>query len=171
MGSDESFSPDAAVEAAAAGSRQDLARCVLRLRDQVLRCADGGMDGVSVGRLVAGVNDRILGRAAALTEEELGPPPCGYSLMVLGSEGRREQLLATDQDNALVFAGDDAPAQAYFEAFGGRLSVILVAAGFPPCPHGVMVDNPVWRRSASDWFGEVRAMTRVVEADAVLVIG
>lgn len=166
MGFDESFSPDPAGDVV--GCSSDLARYVRRLQDLVLSCADRGMDGVGVGRLVANANDRIIARAAVMAEAELGPPPCGYSLMVLGSEGRREQLLATDQDNALVFAGPDEPAAAYFESFGRLFLATLIEAGVPPCPHGVTVDNPVWRRSAAAWRDGVSAMTRTVDADAVL---
>lgn len=166
MGSDESCFHGPAGEIA--GSGPDLARSVRRLRDLVLRCADQGIDGIGVGRLVADANDRILCSAAAMAEAELGPPPCGYSLMVLGSEGRREQLLATDQDNALVFAVSDEPAAAYFEALGRLFLSMLIEAGVPPCPHGVTVDNPVWRRSAAAWSDGVSAMTRMVDADAVL---
>ena len=166
MGSDESCFQDPAGEIA--GPRPDLARRVRRLRDMVLHCAERGLDGIGVGRLVADANDGILRSAAAMAEAELGPPPCGYSLMVLGSEGRREQLLATDQDNALVFAVPDDPSAAYFESLGRLFISMLIDAGVPPCPHGVTVDNPVWRRSAAAWRDGVSAMTRMVDADAVL---
>lgn len=155
-------------DVAAARSIQDLERCTRRLRGVVLRCAAERIGGVNVGRLVAHINDGLLGRAAVLVEDELGRPPCGYALMVLGSEGRREQLLATDQDNALVFAESDPASEAYFEAFGSRFTQILAEAGFPPCPHGVTVANPLWRQSAAAWRDGVNAMMRVVDADAVL---
>lgn len=156
------------IDVAAARTRADLARCVARLRDMVVSCAAGGICAVDVGRLAADVNDAVLGRAAAMAEAESGPPPCGYSLMVLGSEGRREQLLATDQDNALVFAGQGEPARSYFESFGGRFVGILAEAGFPPCPHGVTVANPPWRRSAAAWRDGVVSMLRSVDAESVL---
>lgn len=156
------------IEVAAARTRADLARCVDRLRDMVVRCAAEGVCAVDVCRLAADVNDAVLGRAAALAEAESGPPPCGYSLMVLGSEGRREQFLATDQDNALVFADSSDPARSYFGDFGGRFVDILAEAGFPPCPHGVTVANPPWRRSDVAWRDAVVSMLRAVDADAVL---
>lgn len=156
------------IDVAAARTRADLARCVDRLREMVVRRAGEGVCAVDVGRLAADVNDAVLGRAAVMAEAESGPPPCGYSLMVLGSEGRREQFLATDQDNALVFADSSETARAYFETFGGLFVDILAEAGFPPCPHGVTAANPPWRRSAAAWRDGVVAMLRAVDADAVL---
>ncbi len=64
---------------------------------------------VDVGRLVAEINDRLVARALVLLERALeaeghGRPPVAYSWLVAGSEGRREQTLKTDQDNALIYA-------------------------------------------------------------------
>jgi CBS domain-containing protein len=62
----------------------------------------GGLGGAQIGGVLAAVSDALVRRLLALAERELGPPPCPYSWIVLGSEGRREQVLLSDQDNALV---------------------------------------------------------------------
>jgi CBS domain-containing protein len=158
-------------EILAARDERDLARCFERLRVMVLRCAAERIGVESVGRLVADINDQIMSRAVELVTAELGPPAREFSLMALGSEGRKEQFLATDQDNALVFPDSSAPGDAaYFEAFGRRLVGILTGIGFPSCPRKVMVDNPFWRRSLSAWLEGVNTMLRVVDADAVLCL-
>ena len=73
----------------------------------------------------------------------------GVCLLVMGSEGRREQLLKTDQDNALVLADDlDWPGLA--EAME-QFSAGLAKVGYPPCPGRVMVDNPHWRMRGGEW--------------------
>ena len=102
-----------------------------------------------VGRLVSGLHDAAVARVCALVGAEMGEPPGPYALFVLGSEGRQEQYLATDQDNGLIwtFEGDGGKAAEWFAAFGRRVSEGLLAAGFPPCPQRVMVDNPEWNRS------------------------
>ncbi|MBJ6979106.1 DUF294 nucleotidyltransferase-like domain-containing protein [Luteimonas sp. MC1895] len=80
-------------------------------------------------------------------------------LLVMGSEGRREQLLKTDQDNALVLADDlDWPGLA--EAMD-RFSAALARIGYPPCPGRVMVDNPHWRMSATQWRDRIGRWKRV----------
>ena len=156
-------------DVAAAGSVEDLARSFGRLRSMVLRCAAERIEAGNVGRLVAHTHDGILVRLAGLIEDGLGPAPREFSLMVLGSEGRREQFLATDQDNAIVFDDSDSPDDAsYFEEFGRRFVRALVDIGFPPCPHAVTVDNPLWRQSLPAWRENVAGMLRVVDADAVL---
>jgi len=71
---------------------------------------------------------------------------------VLGSEGRSEQTLATDQDNAIVYADDLAPAAVRrIEEFSVALIDGLIAIGVPPCPGGIMAKQPEWRRSLADW--------------------
>lgn len=126
-------------------------------------------------RLVAGVVSeeiRVMTRRAAelaeaaMKEEGLGAPPCPYALMVLGSGGRGESLLAPDQDNAIVFAqGEpDREADRWFADLGSRVADILDAAGIPYCKGGVMAKNAQWRGSAAtwrariaDWVGRSRA--------------
>lgn len=158
-------------EVATARGAADLARCFDRLRVMVLRCAAEKIGVEQVGRLVADISDQILSRAVELVTGELGSPPRDFSLMALGSEGRREQFLATDQDNALVFADGGSAADAdYFSRFGTQLTSRLTAICFPTCRCKVMVDNPFWRRSLSAWLEGVNTMLRVVDADAVLCL-
>ncbi len=114
-----------------------------------------------VGWLVSDINDRLVARVVAAVEEELGPPPVPYCWLVTGSEGRREQTIKTDQDNALLYA--DSPPNAaesvrsYFLALGERVVARLVDIGFPPCPGRYTADNPQWVKSLSEWtesFGQ-----------------
>ena len=97
--------------------------------------------------LVSALNSRIMARLfELLLPAEVRQQCC---LLVLGSEGRREQLLRTDQDNALVMADDcDGPALAAAMAGFSRM---LGEIGYPPCPGGVMVSNPHWRMTAAQW--------------------
>ncbi|MEX0405007.1 DUF294 nucleotidyltransferase-like domain-containing protein [Aquibium sp. LZ166] len=101
-------------------------------------------------------------RAAQLAEAEmasegLGGPPCPYCVMVLGSGGRGESLLAADQDNAIVFAeGDpDGLEDRWFGSFGEKIAAILNAAGVPYCTGGVMARNAAWRGSSALWLGRI----------------
>ena len=97
--------------------------------------------------LVSALNSRVMGRIFELLV------PDAYRdricLLVMGSEGRREQLLKTDQDNALIIADDlDWPGlPAAMDAFSAALNDV----GYPPCPGKVMVDNPHWRMTTDQW--------------------
>jgi CBS domain-containing protein len=108
--------------------------------------------------LMTEVYDRLVRRVIFLCEREMeaegwGPPPVPYCFLQMGSAGRGEQTLRTDQDNALVYeapAGDQAAA-AYFGALGPRIVAGLEACGFARCKGDVMVSNPFWCRALSDW--------------------
>ncbi len=65
-------------------------------------------------------------------------------LIVMGSEGREEQLLRTDQDNALIIADD---VEEDFEPYMIDFNTKLQEIGFPQCSGNVMVTNSYWRRS------------------------
>ena len=101
--------------------------------------------------LVSALNTRILRRVF----DDVVPAPlrAKMCLLVLGSEGRREQILKTDQDNALVLADDLAwdGLEDAMRRFGDALADI----GYPPCPGGVMVRNPAWRMTRAQWIARV----------------
>jgi CBS domain-containing protein len=114
------------------------------------------------GRNVAAIISRHLGamtrRAAVLAERQMkadghGAPPRPYAFVVLGSAGRGESLLATDQDNALIFS-DGAPGGAedrWFAMLGEHVSRLLHEAAVPDCKGGIMAKNADWRGSVATW--------------------
>jgi CBS domain-containing protein len=118
---------------------------------------NGGLGAVQIGRIVSSLNDALVNRLAALAEEALGAPPSPFAWVVLGSEGRSEQTLLTDQDNALVYEDDSGEARAYFAALAQRVVDGLIEVGFPHCPGGFMATRwckplPEWRRLFSQWI-------------------
>lgn len=92
-------------------------------------------------------------RACELAEGDLGAPPVAYAMLVLGSGGRGESLLAMDQDNAIVFAeGEpDSAADRWFAELGGRVADALNEAGVAYCKGGVMARNAEWRHDRAGW--------------------
>jgi CBS domain-containing protein len=76
-------------------------------------------------------------------------------LFVMGSEGRGEQLLKTDQDNGLLLRDGYAP-PADLEAVCQRFSAVLERFGYPECPGRIMLSNPAWRGSVADFSRRVR---------------
>lgn len=130
-----------------------------RLTDVTRRLFDHGVSGYGIGRIVSELNDMVIRKVLALAEDDLrragGAPPAPYCWLVLGSEGRREQAIRTDQDNALVWEDPppalDAPARGYFESFAARVIDGMGRLGYPPCPAGAMASNPRWRQPFSTW--------------------
>jgi len=102
-------------------------------------------------------------------------PPVPFSVMVLGSEGRREQTLKTDQDNALIYDDTyptlDVDVEDYFRGFSKRYSEILLEIGFPPCPGKVMVSNPEWSMGMSRWKEKVRGWFSKPQPENTLKVG
>jgi CBS domain-containing protein len=125
-----------------------------------------GLDSTQIARVVASVNDALSRRLISLAEEELGPAPCPYAWIVLGSEGRMEQVLLTDQDNGLVYRDDTEEAATYFAGLAERVVNGLVQAGFPPCPGGYMATN--WCRSLSGWVELLERWVATPEPPALL---
>jgi CBS domain-containing protein len=108
-----------------------------------------GLDALAVARVIASLNDALARRLLHVAETELGPPPCPYAWLVLGSQARMEQLLMSDQDNALVYAESSPEAERYFKVLAARVVDGLERAGFPLCPGGCTATN--WRRPMEEW--------------------
>lgn len=113
---------------------------------------DAGARVSDIGRVVAIAHDSLVKRLLKDAEQSLGPPPCPYAWLVMGSEGRYEQTLRTDQDNALIYA-DDAPPEAttYFATLAHHVVNHLIECGFPPCPGNMMATNTQWCQPLSIW--------------------
>ena len=148
-------SPDAL-----AGYSRDAAAMVERL-------FSGGLKVGQIGRIFSSLNDALIRRLLKLAEKDLGPPPCPYAWLVFGSEGRMEQALLTDQDNALAYESDVPGAKEYFAKLAERVVTDLISAGFPPCPGGCMATN--WNKPLSEWEKTVADWTRQPTPDNLMV--
>ncbi len=111
--------------------------------------------------LVTELNDRLTIRILELVEEEMeregfGKPPVPYGWLALGSEGRKEQTLHTDQDNALFFTATpdcaEAECKKWFLQFAQRVVAYLVRSGIPECPGGIMASNPELCHPEDRWL-------------------
>ena len=114
----------------------------------------GGTKVGQIGRLVQALNTKLFERAWQL----VAPPEllAASCLFVMGSEGRGEQLLKTDQDNGLILRDGANLDEATVADACQRFSAALRDFGYPDCPGGIMVSNPAWRRSTSDFRHVVR---------------
>jgi CBS domain-containing protein len=114
----------------------------------------GGTKVGQIGKLVQALNAKLFER----TWQLVAPPSllAESCLFVMGSEGRGEQLLKTDQDNGLILRDDAKTSEADLADACRRFSAALREFGYPDCPGGIMVSNPAWRRPASDFARVVR---------------
>ncbi|MCU4177295.1 DUF294 nucleotidyltransferase-like domain-containing protein [Carboxylicivirga sp. N1Y90] len=99
------------------------------------------------------ISDRITRKIIEFGIETYGPAPCKYVFMVVGSEGRREQTLLTDQDNGLIYddAHSNEKVQEYFLELANYISDSLDQIGYNYCKGGMMACNPKWCQPLSKW--------------------
>ena len=141
-----------------ATDEQELGRIWAQVPSAVRAMLSNGMDGREVAAIVAREVAALTRRSAMFAEQRLrdegaGDPPCAYAVLVLGSAGRGESLLAFDQDNAIVFEhGEEGGAEdAWFAKLGAYMCDTLHAVGVPLCKGGVMASNAAWRGSVATW--------------------
>jgi CBS domain-containing protein len=126
----------------------------------------GGMEASRLARVVSSLNDHLVHRLVERAMEELGPPPAPWAWLVFGSEGRHEQTLLTDQDNALVYDGDPSDEGEYFHRLAEHMTGRLIEAGFPPCPGGYMASR--WCAPLPEWQKRFRRWVEEPEPEALL---
>ena len=118
-----------------------------------------------IATLVQQLNARLFERAWHLiAPADLVANSC---LFVMGSEGRGEQLLKTDQDNGLVLRDDYTP-PADLEAICQRFSLALQDFGYPECPGHIMVNNPQWRKPVAEFAQMTRQWLIMPSPDSLM---
>ncbi|MEK6476200.1 DUF294 nucleotidyltransferase-like domain-containing protein [Catalinimonas sp. 4WD22] len=121
----------------------------------VFQLLSRGVRAEIVNQMITTVSDAILVKVIEGVIAEIGEPPAKFVFMALGSEGRKEQTLKTDQDNAIIYE-DKAnehreEVRAYFLHFAELVSGRLDHIGFSFCTGGFMAKNPKWTHSLSHW--------------------
>ena len=110
-----------------------------------------GMNAENLAAILSGLNDRLTQRVIELESRASNLPDVPWCWLALGSEGRMEQTLATDQDNALIYANATDSERASLLAFAERVNRRLAACGFPLCKGGIMAGNSRWCQSLEEW--------------------
>lgn len=113
-----------------------------------------------ISNIITEINDSLIKRAATLAIQKLQKegweaPNLKYAFLSLGSEGRKEQLLRTDQDNAIIYEnppkGEEKKTKEYFLQLGKEITKIMIKCGFEKCPGDMMASNPKWNQSVAGW--------------------
>lgn len=125
---------------------------------------NNGIRTLFVMELIAAVNEQIIEKAFKLIVPTHLQPHC--CLVVMGSEGRGEQILKTDQDNALIIEdGIDWPD---CDAIMAQLTHTLQQLGYPLCPGNVMVSNPHWVKPLRGWLQHITQLCRHGDPDSMM---
>ncbi len=151
---------------ARANSVEELALASNRQQQLVDSLVTNGIRTRFMMELVSAVNEQIIERAF-----ELVVPPAMHNhccLVVMGSEGRGEQILKTDQDNALILEpGLEWPNQ---QKVLDELNHTLARLGYPLCPGKVMVSNPHWVRTTDAWQQRIDELVASANSESVMEI-
>jgi len=109
-----------------------------------------------ISTMITAVNDALLQQLIDITTVNLGQPPCAFAWLALGSQGRGEQLLRTDQDHALVFEDGDTPEQNtarrnYFLTLANTVAQQLERFGFEQDAADIGANHAQWCLSLQEW--------------------
>ena len=152
---------------------QELKGVYARIQNLVLHLSGTGTNTRDVVRMIAHLNDQILLRLIALMRQDrFSDLPERFAFVVLGSEGRGEQTLLTDQDNAIIYGDQLGPGEIIkIEEFSQVLIDSLIAIGIPPCAGGIMANNKEWRRSLGKWSDQLDPWLQAPSPNHVLSCG
>lgn len=135
---------------------EEVAHCCERTPPLVKALIDSSARPRHVTNMLASICDATTERLVQLAIDEIGSPPTPFAFIAMGSQGRQEQTLLTDQDNGIIYAppANANPTQVndYYLRLGARVCEGLERAGYPLCRGHVMANNPRWCRSLPDWL-------------------
>jgi CBS domain-containing protein len=166
-----------ALQIDAASTIAHLQAAVLRIDTTVELLHEGGIRIERIARLVGELNARLFAKLWSL----LAPPDLveNSCLLVMGSEGRGEQIWKTDQDNALLLR--DGYQRSDLGEIAARFNAALTELGYPQCPGNIMLTNPLWRQPLAAFRDTIRqwcygpdpdgTMNLAIFLDAVAVAG
>ncbi|MSP85316.1 MAG: CBS domain-containing protein [Flavobacteriaceae bacterium] len=133
----------------------DLSRVRSKLSDLVQTSLAKNIPLTHISNIVSEINLAIIKRSIELAILDLGSPPARFAWLSIGSQGRKEQLLLTDQDSILVF--EDVAAEKYrdvknyFMKLAKKAVSTLEIVGYEPCQNGHISSNILWCKSLTDW--------------------
>ncbi|MCC6657902.1 MAG: CBS domain-containing protein [Rhodocyclaceae bacterium] len=148
-----------------------LQACSRDIRSMAATLLGQGVAADQLTHLISTLNDLLTLRIIELTHDEFELPQVKWCWVALGSEGRYEQTLSTDQDNGIIFDPDGADAEALRRLllpFADSVNRKLDACGFPLCKGGIMAGNPEWCLSLEEWRGKFARWIQTPEPKALL---
>ncbi|MDI5949360.1 DUF294 nucleotidyltransferase-like domain-containing protein [Flavobacterium yafengii] len=140
--------------------RAKKAKQIKPIRASIMQLLQGYLDQnipmTLTSKIITELNDACIKQVIEIALKKMKtPPPVKFGWLALGSQGRSEQLLHTDQDNALVY--EDVPEELkektknYFLEFATHVNKGLFEIGYEYCPAEMMASNPKWCLSLGEW--------------------
>lgn len=128
-----------------------------------------GIRAHQLSHVLTAVSDAVCQRLIERCIEDMGAPPVPFAWLSFGSQGRKEQMLNSDQDNALLIS-DRATATdlRWFRSLAERVCSGLNRCGYRFCPGDIMAQNPKWRMNLKQWQHTVSSWARSPTPKAVM---
>jgi len=142
-----------------ARSIADIENIHSKLEKMLLDPIKNGSNTEYITRLITTFSDAIIDKIILFSLEKMGKPPCKFVFLTMGSEGRGEQTLVSDQDNAIIFEDtkDNETAKKYFDDLSILICDQLALAGYKYCDGDNMAKNPKWCQPLSQWKNYFKA--------------
>jgi CBS domain-containing protein len=139
-----------------AGTAEELVRCAADIRALSLALVAQGVASRQLTAMISSLNDQLTVRVLELTARDFDLSGLALCWLGMGSEGRGEQTIATDQDNGLIFVANDEAAapdaiRERLLPFAREVNAALDRCGYPLCKGQVMAMNPRWCASLDEW--------------------
>lgn len=155
-------------------SISDLKKIRQRAQKLLIRYIEQEIPITFASKIISAINNTITEKIIEKALEKLEiKPPANFAWLAIGSQGREEQLLLTDQDNALVFADvpekDYKTTQDYFLKLSKIISNDLNTVGYEYCPSDMMATNPKWCLSISQWNRQFQRWITVPDEDNLML--
>lgn len=136
-------------------SYEEISKKQKLLPQSIYTLINEGAKAQNINNFVTAITDAILEKLIKFAIDEIGQPPVKFAFMVMGSEGRKEQTLKTDQDNAIIFEDVNEEkmesVNAYFLKLGEHVCNMLDKTGYDFCKGDIMAKNPKWCQPISIW--------------------
>ncbi|PKL13380.1 MAG: hypothetical protein CVV50_03515, partial [Spirochaetae bacterium HGW-Spirochaetae-6] len=135
---------------------------------------ENGANARNINLFLTRVSDSVSGKLIDFALRDLGPAPAHFAFMALGSEGREEETLLTDQDNILIYEDvaeiDKKRVETYFLKLGEYVCDALNDCGYHYCKGEVMAKNPKWNQPLNQWKKYFRKWIMLPEPQALLQV-
>ena len=134
------------------------------IRNRIMQLLQGYLDQnipmTLISKIITELNEACTTRVIEICIEKMSsPPPVKFAWLALGSQGRGEQMLHTDQDNAIVYENVSAvfkdETKIYFLKFAALVNKGLFDIGYDYCPAEMMASNPKWCMSLDEWKAQI----------------
>lgn len=146
---------DLARNIASANTSEDVIVLCKKIETIVPSALETGASSLSITSMITSVTDAATARFIGLAQERFGEAPCPFVFMAFGSQGRKEQTLFTDQDNAIIFTPgtgqDPVECKTYFLRMAEEVTGNLLLSGYRRCKGEVMASNPEWCLELDSW--------------------